>query len=130
MKVNIITDNECFNMDSETGNVVRNMNAKWSLTNRIFYIEQDGALKLPEDNDYVIDFDPNEVKAGDFIFISYRIDGKMHIILLKDKGLIDLMNLFKEDREKHRLETLSREKCENCCADCGSCADCDDLKEA
>lgn len=118
MKVNIITDNECFNMDSETGNVVRNMNAKWSLTNRIFYIEQDGALKLPEDNDYVIDFDPNEVKAGDFIFISYRIDGKMHIILLKDKGLIDLMNLFKEDREKHRLETLSREKCENCCADC------------
>lgn len=130
MKVNIITDNECFNMDSETGNVVRNMNAKWSLTNRIFYIEQDGALKLLEDNDYVIDFDPNEVKAGDFIFISYRIDGKMHIILLKDKGLIDLMNLFKEDREKRRLETLSREKCENCCADCGSCADCDDLKEA
>lgn len=118
MKVNIITDSECFNMDSETGNVVRNMNVKWSLTNRIFYIEQDGALKLPEDNDYVIDFDPNEVKAGDFIFISYRIDGKMHIILLKDKGLIDLMNLFKEDREKHRLETLSREKCENCCADC------------
>ena len=130
MKVNIITDNECFNMDSETGNVVRNMNVKWNLTNRIFYIEQDGALKLPEDNNYVIDFDPNEVKAGDFIFISYRIDGKMHIILLKDKGLIDLMNLFKEDREKHRLETLSREKCENCCADCGSCADCDDLKEA
>lgn len=129
MKVNIITDNECFNMDSETGNVVRNMNAKWSLTNRIFYIEQDGVLKLPEDNDYVIDFDPNEVKAGDFIFISYRIDGKMHIILLKDKGLIDLMNLFKEDREKRRLETLSREKCENCCADCGSCADCE-LKEA
>lgn len=130
MKVNIITDSECFNMDSETGNIVRNMNAKWSLTNRIFYIEQDGALKLPENNDYVIDFDPNEVKAGDFIFISYRIDGKMHIILLKDKGLIDLMNLFKEDREKRRLETLSREKCENCCADCGSCADCDDLKEA
>lgn len=125
MKVNIITDNECFNMDSETGNVVRNMNVKWSLTNRIFYIEQDGALKLPEDNDYVIDFDPNEVKAGDFIFISYRIDGKMHIILLKDKGLIDLMNLFKEDREKRRLETLSREKCENCCADCGPCADCE-----
>lgn len=124
MKVNIITDSECFNMDSETGNVVRNMNAKWSLTNRIFYIEQDGALKLPEDNDYVIHFDPNEVKAGDFIFISYRIDSKMHIILLKDKGLTDLMNLFKEDREKHRLETLSCEKCENCCADC------DDLKEA
>lgn len=118
MKVNIITDNECFNMDSETGNVVRNMNVKWNLTNRIFYIEQDGALKLPEDNNYVIDFDPNEVKAGDFIFISYRIDGKMHVILLKDKGLIDLMNLFKEDREKHRLETSSREKCENCCADC------------
>lgn len=130
MKVNIITDNECFNMDSETGNVVRNMNAKWSLTNRIFYIEQDGALKLPEDNDYVIDFDPNEVKAGDFIFISYRIDGKMHIILLKDKGLIDLMNLFKEDREKRRLETLSREKCENCCADCGSCADCEPKEKA
>nr|DAH68453.1 MAG TPA: hypothetical protein [Caudoviricetes sp.] len=126
MKVNIITDNECFNMDSETGNVVRNMNVKWNLANRIFYIEQDGALKLPNDNDYVIDFDPNEVKAGDFIFVSYRIDGKMHVILLKDKGLTDLMNLFKKDREKHRLE----EKCENCCADCGPCANCDDLKEA
>jgi hypothetical protein len=124
MKVNIITDNECFNLDGETGNVVRNMNVKWNFTNRIFYIEQDGALKIPEDNDYVVDFDPNEVKAGDFIFISYRIDGKMHIILLKDKGLIDLMNLFKEDREKRRLETLSCEGCENCCADC------DDLKEA
>ncbi len=114
MKVNIITDSECFNMDCETGNVVRNMNAKWSLTNRIFYIEQDGALKLPENNDYIVDFDPNEVKAGDFIFISYRIDGKMHIILLKDKGLTNLVNLFKEDREKHRLETLSREECANC----------------
>lgn len=118
MKVNIITDNECFNMDSETGNVVRNMNAKWSLTNRIFYIEQDGALKLPEDNDYVIDFDPNEVKAGDFIFISYRIDGKMHIILLKDKGLIDLMNLFKENRKKQRDEALACGDCGNCCAEC------------
>ena len=41
MKVNIITDNECFNMDGETGNVVRNMNVKWNLANRIFYIEQD-----------------------------------------------------------------------------------------
>lgn len=118
MKVNIITDNECFNMDGETGNVARNMNVKWSLTNRIFYIEQDGALKLPEDNNYVINFNPNEVKAGDFIFISYRIDGKMHIILLKDKGLMDLMNLFKEDRKKQRDETLACGDCGNCCADC------------
>ena len=118
MKVNIITDSECFNMDSETGNVVRNMNAKWSLTNRIFYIEQDGALRLPEDNDYVIDFDPNEVKAGDFIFISYRIDGKMHIILLKDEGLTNLVNLFKEDRKKQRDEALACGDCGNCCADC------------
>lgn len=118
MKVNIITDSECFNMDCETGNVVRNMNAKWSLTNRIFYIEQDGALKLPENNDYVVDFDPNEVKAGDFIFISYRIDGKMHIILLKDKGLTNLVNLFKEDRKKQRDEALACEDCKSGCMDC------------
>lgn len=119
MKVNIITDNECFNMDGETGNVVRNMNVKWNLANRIFYIEQDGALKLPENSDYVIDFDPNEVKAGDFIFVSYRIDGKMHIILLKDKGLTNLINLFEEDRKKQRENALD---CGDCCLDsCGKC---------
>lgn len=119
MKVNIITDNECFNMDGETGNVVRNMNVKWNLANRIFYIEQDGALKLPENSDYVIDFDPNEVKAGDFIFVSYRIDGKMHIILLKDKGLTNLINLFEEDRKKQREDALSCGDCMDCCpADC------------
>lgn len=119
MKVNIITDNECFNMDGETGNVVRNMNVKWNLANRIFYIEQDGALKLPENSDYVVDFDPNEVKAGDFIFVSYRIDGKMHIILLKDEGLTNLINLFKEDRKKQREEALDCDDCMDCCpADC------------
>lgn len=119
MKVNIITDNECFNMDGETGNVVRNMNVKWNLTNRIFYIEQDGALKLPENSDYVIDFDPNELKAGDFIFVSYRIDGKMHIIRLKDKGLTNLINLFEEYRKKQREEALD---CGDCCPDsCGKC---------
>lgn len=119
MKVNIITDNECFNMDGETGNVVRNMNVKWNLANRIFYIEQDGALKIPENSDYVVDFDPNEVKAGDFIFVSYRIDGKMHIILLNDKGLTNLINLFKEDRKKQREEALDCDDCMDCCpADC------------
>ena len=123
MKVNIITDNECFNMDGETGNVVRNMNVKWNLTNHIFYIEQDGALKLPEDADYVVDFDPNEVKAGDFIFISYRIDDKMHIILLKDKGLTNLINLFKEDRKKQREEASD---CGDCCPD--SCEKCENSK--
>lgn len=123
MKVNIITDNECFNMDGETGNVVRNMNVKWNLTNRIFYIEQDGALKLPENSDYVVDFDPNEVKAGDFIFVSYRIDGKMHIILLKDKGLTNLINLFEEDRKKQRDEALG---CGDCCPD--PCEKCENSK--
>lgn len=119
MNVNIITDNDCFNIDGETGNVVRNMNVKWNLVNRIFYIKQDGALKLPENSDYVIDFDPNEVKAGDLIFISYRIDGKMHIILLKDKGLTNLINLFEEDRKKQREEALD---CGDCCPDsCGKC---------
>lgn len=123
MKVNIITDNECFNMDGETGNVVRNMNVKWNLINRVFYIKQDGALKLPENSDYVIDFDPNEVKAGDFIFVSYRIDGKMHIILLKDKSLTNLINLFEEDRKKQREEVLD---CEDCCPD--SCEKCENSK--
>lgn len=123
MKVNIITDNECFNMDGETGNVVRNMNVKWNLANRIFYIEQDGALKLPENSDYVVDFDPNEVKAGDFIFVSYRIDGKMRIILLKDKSLTNLINLFEEDRKKQREEALD---CEDCCPD--SCEKCENSK--
>ena len=126
MKVNIITDNECFNMDGETGNVVRNMNVKWNLANRIFYIEQDGALKLPENSDYVIDFDPNEVKAGDFIFVSYRIDGKMHIILLKDEGLTNLINLFEEDRKKQREDALSCCDCIDCCPD--SCEKCENSK--
>ena len=74
--------------------------------NYVHQYKQDGALKLPENSDYVIDFDPNEVKAGDFIFVSYRIDGKMHIILLKDKGLTNLINLFEEDRKKQREEAL------------------------
>lgn len=119
MKVNIITDNQCFNMDGETGNVVRNMDIKWNLINRVFYIKQDGALKLPENGDYVVDFDLNKVKAGDVVFTSYRIDGKMHIILLKDKGLTNLINLFEEDRKKQREDALS---CEDCCPDsCGKC---------
>ena len=123
MKVNIITDNQCFNMDGETGNVIRNMDIKWNLINRVFYIKQDGALKLPENGDYVVDFDPNKVKAGDVIFVSYRIDGKMHIILLKDKSLTNLVNLFEEDRKKQREDTLS---CGDCCPD--SCEKCEDTK--
>ena len=85
MKVNIITRGECFNMDSDTGNVVRNEDVKWDLAHRIFYIEQDGTLKLLEDGDYVIDFDPNEVKKGDVLFISHPMKGKSHIILIKDE---------------------------------------------
>ena len=125
MKVNIITDNECFNMDSETGSVVRNTNVKWNLASRIFYIEQDGALKLPEYRDYVVNFDPNEVKAGDLIFVSYRVNGKTHIILLRDDKFIKLVNLFKEERNKQNEETLaaapaSCNDCDECC-DSGNC---------
>lgn len=125
MKVNIITENECFNMDSETGSVVRNINVKWNLASRIFYIEQDGALKLPEDRDYVVNFDPNEVKAGDLIFVSYRVSGKTHIILLRNDKLIKLVNLFKEERNKQNEETLatapaSCNDCDECC-DSGNC---------
>lgn len=123
MKVNIITENECFNMDSETGYVGRNTNVKWNLTNRIFYIEQDGALKLPDDNNYVIDFDPNEVKAGDFIFVSYKIDGKSHVILLKDEKLANLVNLFKEARNKQKEES-EKALCSKCDAICCDAYDC------
>lgn len=123
MKINIITDNQCFNMDGETGNVIRNMDVKWNLINRVFYIKQDGALKLPENGDYVVDFDLNEVKAGDIIFVSYRIDGKMHIILLKDKSFTNLVNLFEEDRKKQREDDLS---CGDCCPD--SCEKCGNSK--
>ena len=121
MKVNIITENECFNMDSETGSVVRNTNVKWNLASRIFYIEQDGALKLPEERDYVIDFDPNEVKAGDFIFVSYSVGGKTHIILLSDDKFIKLVNLFKEERNKQNEETLAAAPAS--CNDCDECCD-------
>lgn len=121
MKVNIITDNQCFNMDGETGNVIRNMDMKWTLINRVFYIKQDGALKLPENGDYIVDFDTNKVKAGDVIFVSYRIDGKMHIILLKDKGFINLVNLFEEDRKKQREDDLSDgDCCPDSCEKCGN----------
>lgn len=109
MKVNIITENECFNMDSETRNVVRNTNVKWNLMSRVFHIEQDGALKFPEDSDYVADFDPNDLKAGDFIFVSYKIAGKMHIIRLKDESLTKLINLFNEERNKQKEDEEAQE---------------------
>ena len=123
MKVNVITENECFNMDSETGRVDRNLNVKWNLMSRIFYIEQDGALKLPEDSDYVINFDPNEVKAGDFIFLSYRIAGKMHIIRLRDESLTKLINILKEERNKQKedSEPVSCNGCSDECCDSGDC---------
>ncbi len=126
MKVNVITENECFNMDSETGNVVRNTNVKWNLMSRVFHIEQDGALKFPEDSDYVADFDPNDLKAGDFIFVSYRIAGKMHIIRLKDESLTKLINLFNEERNKQKEDEEASEStsCVGCmdeCCDSGHC---------
>ena len=123
MKVNIITDSDCFNMDSETGRVDRNLNAKWSLMSRVFYIEQDGALKLPEDNDYVIDFDPNDLKAGDFIFVSYRIAGKIHIIRFRDENLTKLINILKEERNKQKedSEQVSCSGCSDECRDSGEC---------
>lgn len=113
MKVNIITKNECFNMDSETGRVDRNLNVKWNLMSSVFHIEQDGALKLPEDNDYVINFDPNDLKAGDFIFVSYRIAGKIHIIRLRDESLTKLINILKEERNKQK-EDLEPVSCNGC----------------
>ena len=123
MKVNIITENECFNMDSETGRVDRNLNVKWNLMSRVFHIEQDGALKLPEDNDYVINFDPNDLKAGDFIFVSYRIAGKIHIIRLRDESLTKLINILKEERNKQKedSEPVSCSGCSDECRDSGEC---------
>lgn len=123
MKVNIITKNECFNMDSETGRVDRNLNVKWNLMSSVFHIEQDGALKLPEDDDYVINFDPNDLKAGDFVFVSYRIAGKIHIIRLRDESLTKLINILKEERNKQK-EDLEQTSCSGCsdeCRDSGEC---------
>ena len=123
MKINIITGNECFNMDSETGSVIRNTNVMWNFANCIFYIEQDGALRLPEDNDYVINFDPNDLKAGDFIFVSYRIAGKIHIVRLRDENLTKLINIFKEERNKQKedSEPVSCSGCSDECCDSGDC---------
>lgn len=123
MKVNIITKNECFNMDSETGSVVRNTNVKWNLMNHVFHIEQDGALKFPEDSDYVINFDPNDLKAGDFIFVSYRIAGKIHIIRLRDEGLTKLINIFKEERNKQK-EDSEPVPCSGCIDECCDSDEC------
>lgn len=126
MKVNVITENECFNMDSETGRVDRNLNVKWNLMSRVFHIEQDGALKLPEDSDYVANFDTNDLKAGDFIFVSYRIAGKIHIIRLRDESLTKLINILKEERNKQKedaeaVESISRNTCSDECRDAGDC---------
>lgn len=117
MKVNIITRGECFNMDSETGNVVCNEDIKWDLAYRIFYIEQDGVLKLPEYDDYVIDFDPNEVKKGDVLFISHPIKEKSHIILIKDEKIAKFVKTVRELRSKQEEEkkaSLCKDSCENC----------------
>ena len=120
MKVNIITRGECFNMDSDTGNVVRNEDIKWDLAYRIFYIEQDGTLKLLEDGDYVIDFDPNEVKKGDVLFISHPMKGKSHIILIKDEKFEKFIKTVRELRRKQEEENktslckVSCDICENC----------------
>ena len=123
MKINVITEDKCFNMDSETGRVDRNLNVEWNLMNRVFHIEQDGALKLAEDNDYVINFDPNDLKAGDFIFVSYRIAGKIHIIRLRDESLTKLVNIFKEERNKQKedSEPVSCNGCSDACCDSGDC---------
>lgn len=125
MKVNVITENECFNMDSETGRVDRNLNVKWNLMSRVFHIEQDGALKLPEDGDYVANFDTNDLKAGDFIFVSYRIAGKIHIIRLRDESLTKLINILKEERNKQKegaeaVESISKAYSDEC-RDTGNC---------
>lgn len=123
MKVNIITEGECFNMDSETGNVIRNEDIKWDLAYRIFYIEQDGTLKLPEEDNYVIDFDPNEVKAGDVIFVSLSMKGKSHIILIKDEKFAKFVNTVRELRSKQEEEkkaSLCKDSCDSC-KDCKPC---------
>ena len=123
MKVNIITEGECFNMDSETGNVIRNEDIKWDLAYRIFYIEQDGTLKLPEEDNYVIDFDPNEVKAGDVIFVSLPMKGKSHIILIKDKKFAKFVNTVRELRSKQEEEKKAS-LCKDSCDDCDNCQSC------
>lgn len=123
MKVNIITRGECFNMDSETGNVVHNEDIKWDLAYRIFYIEQDGALKLPEEDDYVIDFDPNEVKAGDVLFISHTMKGKSHIILIKDEKFEKFVNTVRELRSKQEEEKKTS-LCKDSCDSCDNCKQC------
>ena len=123
MKVNIITRGECFNMDSETGNVVHNEDIKWDLAHRIFYIEQDGALKLPEEDDYVIDFDPNEVKKGDVLFISHPMKGKSHIILIKDEKFAKFVNTVRELRSKQEEENKTS-LCKDICDSCDNCKQC------
>lgn len=123
MKVNIITTGECFNIDSETGNVVRNEDIKWDLAYRIFYIEQDGALKLPEEDDYVIDFDPNEVKKGDVLFISHTMKGKSHIILIKDEKIAKFIKTVRELRSKQEEEKKAS-LCKDSCDICDNCKPC------
>ena len=120
MKVNIITRGECFNMDSETGNVVHNEDIKWDLAYRIFYIEQDGTLKLLEDGDYVIDFDPNEVKKGDVLFISHPMKGKSHIILIKNEKFEKFIKTVRELRSKQEEENKTS-LCKNSCDICENC---------
>ena len=123
MKVNIITEGECFNIDSETGNVVRNEDIKWDLAYRIFYIEQDGVLKLPENDDYVIDFDPNEVKEGDIVFISHPMKGKSHIILIKDENIAKFVKTVRELRSKQEEEKKAS-LCKDNCDICDNCKPC------
>lgn len=123
MKVNIITAGECFNIDSDTGNVVRNEDIKQDLAYRIFYIEQDGVLKLPENDDYVIDFDPNEVKAGDVLFMSYTMKGKSHIILIKDEKFAKFVKTVRELRSKQE-EEKNTSLCKDCCDSCDNCKPC------
>ena len=123
MKINIITRGECFNMDSETGNVVHNEDIKWDLSYRIFYIEQDGALKLPEEDDYVIDFDPNEVKAGDVLFISHTMKGKSYIILIKDEKFAKFIKTVRELRSKQEEENKTS-LCKDICDSCDNCKQC------
>lgn len=123
MKVNIITRGECFNIDSETGNVVCNEDIKWDLAYRIFYIEQDGTLKLPEEDDYVIDFDPNEVKAGDVLFVSHTMKGKSHIILVKDEKFAKFVKTVRELRSKQEEEKKAS-LCKDSCDDCDNCKPC------
>lgn len=123
MKVNIITAGECFNIDSDTGNVVRNEDIKQDLAYRIFYIEQDGVLKLPENDDYVIDFDPDEVKAGDVLFMSYTMKGKSHIILIKDEKFAKFVKTVRELRSKQE-EEKNTSLCKDCCDSCDNCKPC------